>query len=132
MITPKELTIANRIAKRLLGEDYQFKLHSADYDDDELLCERIPLSIFHQDKKYILMGITTIPGCHTMPNGDPGYPDDVDIFDISQHDTFIGALQALFQQYFNDAVNNTFRDELESLAYEAEPDFWGPNADWQK
>jgi hypothetical protein len=23
-----------------------------------------------------------VPGCHTMPNGDPGYPDDVDVVTI--------------------------------------------------
>lgn len=26
---------------------------------------------------------TVIPGVHTMPNGDPGYPDEVDVVDIA-------------------------------------------------
>lgn len=25
----------------------------------------------------------TIPGCHTMPNGDPGYPDESDVVDLA-------------------------------------------------
>ncbi len=32
--------------------------------------------------KLLLGKQVIIPGCHSMPNGDPGYPDDVDLVDI--------------------------------------------------
>lgn len=28
-------------------------------------------------------GSACIPGCHTMPNGDPGYPDETEVIDIA-------------------------------------------------
>jgi len=37
-----------------------------------------------EDGRYnLLLGKqVVIPGVHTMPNGDPGYPDDIDLVDI--------------------------------------------------
>jgi hypothetical protein len=37
----------------------------------------------------------TIPGVRSMPNGDPGYPDDFDIQKVGEFDTLIQALQKI-------------------------------------
>lgn len=34
----------------------------------------------------------TIPGRRTMPNGDPGYPDDYDLIEIGKFPTLLNAL----------------------------------------
>lgn len=31
---------------------------------------------------FLMTKSTTVPGCHTLPNGDPGYPDDVDVDEV--------------------------------------------------
>lgn len=48
------------------------------------------IAIYPQEVDGIHQGIgwgvsaeTVIPGCHTMPNGDPGYPDEPDVLDIA-------------------------------------------------
>lgn len=49
---------------------------------------------------------TIIPGCHTMSNGDPGYPDEPDVVDIVmpyvEPKTMTGRLR--FPRTANDAV----------------------------
>lgn len=49
------------------------------------------IAIYPQDVDGIRQGVgwgvsaeTVIPGCHTMPNVDPGYPDEPDVVDIEQ------------------------------------------------
>lgn len=31
---------------------------------------------------FTIQKVVTIPGCRTLPNGDPGYPDDCDLVDV--------------------------------------------------
>lgn len=33
-----------------------------------------------------------VPGVHTMPNGDPGYPDDADVVDIASHKVLVKSI----------------------------------------
>lgn len=39
--------------------------------------------------RYFVGHEVTIPGCHTLPNGDPGYPDDADY--VEDSDAITGA-----------------------------------------
>jgi hypothetical protein len=71
------------------------------------------IAIYPQEVDGIYPGVgwgvcaeTIIPGCHTMPNGDPGYPDEPDVVDIVmpyvEPKTMVGSLR--FPRTANDAV----------------------------
>ena len=71
------------------------------------------IAIYPQEVDGIYTGVgwgvcaeTIIPGCHTMPNGDPGYPDEPDVVDIAmpyvEPKTMTGRLR--FPRTSNDAV----------------------------
>jgi hypothetical protein len=42
--------------------------------------------------KWMVYKVTTTPGCHTLPNGDPGYPAEIDVDEVSSHDTCLQGL----------------------------------------
>jgi hypothetical protein len=44
------------------------------------------------DGKWAVYKVTTTPGCHTLPNGDPGYPAEIDVDEVSSHDTCLQGL----------------------------------------
>lgn len=44
------------------------------------------------DGKWAVYKITTRPGVHTLSNGDPGYPAEVDVDEVSAHDTCLQGL----------------------------------------
>ena len=47
----------------------------------QVLCDTETLRAIGGDKEvmtFIIGYVNVIPGCHTLPNGDPGYPDDED------------------------------------------------------
>lgn len=71
------------------------------------------IAIYPQEVDGIRHGVgwgvsaeTVIPGCRTMPNGDPGYPDEPDVVDIAlpyvESKTLVGSLR--FPRTANDAV----------------------------
>ena len=71
------------------------------------------IAIYPQEVDGIRQGVgwgvsaeTVIPGCRTMPNGDPGYPDEPDVVDIAlpyvESKTLVGRLR--FTRTANDAV----------------------------
>lgn len=39
------------------------------------------VQVFIEDDTILVGTAVTIPGCRTMPNGDPGYPDDYDFIE---------------------------------------------------
>lgn len=124
MITEKELEFANLVLKSLYPK-HEFELESFDTENDALFCYKLPLNIWQSCvKKYVLQEARTIHGCMYMPNGDPGYPDDVDIVDISEYDSFNDALFALFIENAKIDIENAFynaRDEMEYRDDELEP-----------
>jgi hypothetical protein len=44
------------------------------------------------DGKWAVYKVHMTPGCHTLPNGDPGYPAEVDVEDVGSYDTCLQAL----------------------------------------
>lgn len=48
----------------------------------------------------------TIPGVHTLRNGDPGYPDDYDEQEVSRHPTLLSALEKIGHLVVTDHIND--------------------------
>jgi hypothetical protein len=44
------------------------------------------------DGKWVVYKVTTTPGVHTLSNGDPGYPAEIDVDYVSGHDTCLQGL----------------------------------------
>jgi hypothetical protein len=44
---------------------------------------------------FLVFRGVTIPGQRTMPNGDPGYPDDYDVVEIGDYPSLISALEKI-------------------------------------
>lgn len=44
---------------------------------------------------FLVCAGVTIPGCRTMPNGDPGYPDDYDTVEVGQFGALLNALEKI-------------------------------------
>lgn len=65
---------------------------------------------------YVLQQGVLITGRWTMPNGDPGYPDEYDVVDIQECSTFREALLQLFLWHASDKITNT----MEAVAMERE------------
>jgi hypothetical protein len=42
--------------------------------------------------KWTVYKVTTRPGVHTLSNGDPGYPAEIDVDEVSAHDTCLQGL----------------------------------------
>lgn len=42
--------------------------------------------------KWTIYKVTVRPGVHTLSNGDPGYPDEVDVDEVSAHETCLQGL----------------------------------------
>jgi hypothetical protein len=100
-------------------------IESFDDVDDALYNDSMPFSIWqnednHGRTKYLLQGSQVISGCSYMPNGDPGYPDDVDVFDISEHDSFRDAIYALFIANAKLEVDYCFENASNEMAYKYE------------
>jgi hypothetical protein len=125
MITKENLEFANMVLKNLYPK-YEFYLDSFDADNDALMCDKLPVNIWtdYETGKYIVQGAQVVPGCHTMPNGDPGYPGDADVTDISQHDNFRDALFALFTVNAKFDIENAFDNAGEEMFYR---DYEPPN-----
>lgn len=81
------------------------------------------IAIYPQEVDGIRQGVgwgvsaeTVIPGCHTMPNGDPGYPDDVDVIDLAppyvESKSLVGSLR--FPRTARDAVSCAIRSLIDS------------------
>lgn len=49
---------------------------------------------------YGVFAETLIPGCRTMPNGDPGYPDEVDVIDLGTYNTYSAAVIGMAKEVF--------------------------------
>ena len=89
------------------------------------------IAIYPQEVDGIRQGVgwgvgaeTVIPGCHTMPNGDPGYPDEPDFVDIEhpyvESKTIVGLLRfpRTHQQAIVAAIEASVRYRLSDwLAY---------------
>lgn len=71
------------------------------------------IAIYPQEVDGIRQGVgwgvsveTVILGCHTLPNGDPGYPDEVDVVDLAppyvESKAIVGSLR--FPRTARDAV----------------------------
>jgi hypothetical protein len=63
-------------------------LHTDESDDSEGCVDIDGVLIYREvlPDGQIAWGVSAqvvVPGVHTMPNGDPGYPDEVDVVDIA-------------------------------------------------
>ena len=81
------------------------------------------IAIYPQEVDGIRQGVgwgvsaeAVVPGCHTMPNGDPGYPDDVDVIDLAppyvESKSLVGSLR--FPRTARDAVSCAIRSLIDS------------------
>lgn len=52
-----------------------------------------------KEKGWVVWKMVHHPGVHTMPNGDPGYPDEDEDVPVSTHESMTEAVTALFQTY---------------------------------
>ena len=109
-LTPSEITTINEHISDIIEEC----IHSSDdlediqldeclNEDDTKLTDEYEYE-FCLKLIYSVDGVNTIyPGCHTLPNGDPGYPDECDselnhdLDEINQYDKdlLIKSLKAL-------------------------------------
>ncbi len=54
--------------------------------DPILIYDMVQICVVEDNEKlvYVVGFEKVIPGCRTLPNGDPGYPDDVDFVEMEQ------------------------------------------------
>jgi hypothetical protein len=50
------------------------------------------------DTCWEVLAVTVRPGRRYLPNGDPGYPDDVDVKLVGKHTTVFGALEKIAER----------------------------------
>lgn len=116
-IKPEELEFANLVLKALCPEITKpFEVEELDEQGSyELRHDSLTHSILYQDGKYTIQIIVCNPGCHTMPNGDPGYPDEWDVADVETLDYFHQAIERMFQVMYSERVNLACSDVAEYL-----------------
>ncbi len=56
----------------------------------------------------------TIPGCHTMPNGDPGYPDDFDFETVKECIHVSEAVEIVVLHNIKEQVNEYLQGHFEA------------------
>lgn len=83
----------------------------------------VPASIGKPARKETVWGWqvdagVTIPGCHTMPNGDPGYPDDYDWVEQGRYQYARQAVMAVVMSILHDMVDGALQAHAEAKDYE--------------
>ena len=61
---------------------------------------------------YAIYSEKIIHGCHTLSNGDPGYPDEVDYIEEDVVKTASHAAKILLKLYCADAVEQAYQERL--------------------
>jgi len=62
---------------------------------------------------YSVSGEIFVPGCRTMPNGDPGYPDDVDIVELGTYNNYRHAVIGMMKEVFASNIESELQRESE-------------------
>jgi len=99
-------SLADNVLLDIFGTTIVAKI-KIDHDENEpCLCVGMPglgddIRVFMQDGKFIVTYDVIIPGCRTMPNGDPGYPDDYDVIEADPHDAEKKGVKAVLTDLFN-------------------------------
>ena len=110
LATTESLKIFEHLAKRA-GLDFGIQ---NDIDSDDPQWEETTTGygisgyVGDGDCPYlVLTQSVVIPGCHTLDNGDPGYPDDIDILELETANLWLDDVEKIAVkvfQYFGHAV----------------------------
>lgn len=74
-------------------------------------------SILHV-REYAGYAVTAeqfIPGCRTMSNGDPGYPDDVDVVNLGSYDSASSAVVGMAKEVFAENMRAVLQREADDM-----------------
>jgi len=58
-------------------------------------------------ERFVVFHKQVIPGCWTLRNGDPGYPDDVDMIDDGEFISEKDVARKIFTMLFNDGLTQS-------------------------
>lgn len=74
-------------------------------------------SILHV-REYAGYAVTAeqfVPGCRTMSNGDPGYPDDVDVVNLGSYDSYTSAVVGMAKEVFAENMRAVLQREADDM-----------------
>jgi hypothetical protein len=79
------------------------------------IMERRSISQVREYAGYAVTAEQYVPGCRTMPNGDPGYPDDVDVVNLGSYDSYMSAIVGMAKEVFAENLRATLEREAEDM-----------------
>ena len=125
-------SLADQVLPAVFGDKIVAKINKQD-ENDEAPCLDIGapdqdamIQVFCEHEKFLVTYGVVITGCRTMPNGDPGYPDDYDVIEADMFGKEKKAIQLLVSRLpsiFN--VRGCERDDVEKRASDLGEEIFG-------
>jgi len=72
---------------------------------------------------YSVSASVVVPGCRTMSNGDPGYPDDVDIVELGTYNNYQNAVIGMMKEVFAANIEEDLQRESEQALAQSYMDY---------